>query len=111
MLFSVTSCTKVSKVQMLPGKLTSKSSDHPIQFFSTQTPNCPYEEIAMVSLSRNKANKLRNIAREMGGDAVVNVRISGYSTGAVLVGNAVIKTYRNGLSGIVIRWLHEDCKE
>lgn len=88
-------------------------ADHPIGIYSTKTPECPYEEVGLVSARRRYAlvmsmsdvlEALKERARAMGGDAVMGV-----SEGAEVSGDGEDVTSTPVLSGTVIRFTEEEC--
>ena len=91
-----------------------RSADHPIRVYSTKTPECPYEEVGLVSARQQNRltvtmedilEALKARAREMGGDAVVGV-----SQGTEPQGGAVGEISGEPvIAGTVIRFTQADC--
>ena len=101
----------------------SQLYDNPILVFSRNARSaCDYEEIATIesrqthkNVPRDKVNEdLRNKAREIGGDAIVNLVEDqrDVASSYALEGDARwrVSTYRETVvSGTVIRWRDESC--
>ncbi|MFW6079264.1 MAG: hypothetical protein ACODAE_06570 [Gemmatimonadota bacterium] len=92
--------------------------DHPVRVYSTQLPECDYEELGLVRVSEGMAfavsldamlDALRERAREMGGDAVVGVTQISTTEGGTVTGQAVNLNTDDGLAGTVIRFSDADC--
>jgi hypothetical protein len=92
--------------------------------YTEKLPACEYQELALVMASRQTtdisldevAEALRKSAREMGGDAVIRLKL-GPTTQASVTGDSAsisISTASSTpteLSGTVIRFLREDCRK
>jgi uncharacterized Fe-S cluster-containing radical SAM superfamily protein len=87
--------------------------------YSTQRPRCPFEELATVRSRKpafwvsmeDVAESLRQVAREMGGDAVVAVAGGSELSGGTVIGGTVSIDNDPILSGTVIRFKDDDCRE
>ena len=94
----------------------SRPPEHPIRVYSTQVPDCPYEEVGLVSAQKRDMfvsmdevlDALKREAREMGGDAVVGVSESAVASGGS-IGETVTIGSNPVLSGTVIRFTQTDC--
>lgn len=106
-------------VQSTPfASFPARPAEHPIRLYSTKVPECPYEEVGLVSARRRYGlvvsmtevlEALKARAREMGGDAVLRV-----SEGRVVSGggqDAVTVSSTSVLSGTVIRFARPDCRQ
>ena len=89
--------------------------DHPIAIFQTKLPDCPYDEVGIVSSrQRNKfismasaLAALKTRAREMGGDAILGLGERNEVQG--FVGSTGVMDRDPVLSGTVIRFRERDC--
>jgi|SRR5688572_20017639 len=93
-----------------------RPSDHPILFYSSKLPTCPYEEIGVIHGTAGRSleatlNGVRKRARAMGGDAVVGLSQPQTVSGGTVVGNIVSVGASEGLAGTVIRFTDESCRE
>jgi len=96
----------------------SNPPDHPVLFYQTSRPECPYEEIgtvtarkssALVSMGR-VAEGVRAHARRMGGDAVIAQRERSEVDGVSLIAHAVIDVDRVPVvTATVIRFRDKGC--
>lgn len=99
-------------------RLPPQAPDHPIRIYRSMKPECPVEEIGLVSSrQRNKLismdavlEALRKRAREMGGDAVVDLAETNEAQGAVATGRSVAVDRDPVLSGTVVRFTDPDCR-
>jgi hypothetical protein len=97
--------------------LPPQPPSHPIRIFQSTQPECPFEEVGLVSSrQRNKLISmdevlaaLREKAREMGGDAVIGLSEANESQGARRTGQAVVVDRDPVLSGTVIRFTDRQC--
>ena len=109
----------VNTVYLAPERYPARPADHPIVLYSNKAPECPYEEIGIVtSRQRNKfismqevTESLRQEARKMGGDAVIGLTLSEQHMGAVVTGSSIAVDHDPVLKGTVIRWTKKDCRE
>lgn len=121
-LLFVTGCSpRIERVQLLPMKLPPKPADYPIQLFSEKGPECPFEEIGLVTSRKRNVfvsmedvtESLRAEARRMGGDAVIGVRLGsatvGHSHESAMGRNDVDIDQQPLISGTVIRWKDPNC--
>lgn len=94
-------------------------SEHPIRIYRVQAPECPFEEVGIVSSrQRNKFISMEEVlsalmerAREMGGDAIVGFGEDDQARGAVVTGGNVVVDRDPTLSGTVIRFTDLDCRQ
>jgi uncharacterized protein YbjQ (UPF0145 family) len=84
--------------------------------YGESAPQCPYDEVGTVTASKRAfvtddqlTEALRQRAREMGGDAIINVGGAREVSGAVVSGNVVEVAHRTSLSGTVIRFRDPSC--
>jgi hypothetical protein len=93
-------------------------ADHEIRLYSTLVPECPYEELGLVS---GKAKvpwtsgdavlaSVRDRARAMGGDAIVGLGQVRRVTGGTAVGESVSLDTTTELSGTVVRFTDPECR-
>ena len=115
----------VNRVYLLPEPLPPKPPGHPITLYLDKEPQCPYQEIGLVtSRQRNKLvsmdtviESLRKEARKMGGDAVIHITLGDKAIGAVVShqpsfkSSTVIVDHDPIVKGTIIKWLSEDCRE
>jgi hypothetical protein len=95
-------CVTTTVVRLSPTKFEPRPAQTPIAVYGSQRPSCAFTEIAIVKArretwmaSRDAAlDALRNRARQLGGDAVVNLAFDD----------------SDALTGTVIRFKDEDCK-
>jgi len=107
--------TKITLNYYLP-----RPKDHPIRVYTSILPKCEYLEVGIVkSRQRNElismdrvTESLRSTAREMGGDAVINVRMGDQAMGARVNDDGdFFVDHDSVLQGTVIRWKSQDCRE
>lgn len=113
-------CTPATRVVRLsPTEYDPRPEHYPIRLYRESLPECPYEEIGIVtSRQRHKlismdtvAESLREKARELGGDAVIRLSEQDQIQGAV-VSSSEVKLDRDPvLSGTVIRFTRPDCRQ
>ena len=92
-------------------------TDHEIRIYRAIMPECPYEEIGIVSSrQRNKLISMDKVleaakerARKMGGDAIIGLSETDQAQGAVRVGETVALDRDPVLSGTVIRFSDRSC--
>ena len=100
-------------------------SDHVVRIYQAQMPACPFEELGMVvwrpstgfDRMQKGVNKMRERAREMGGDAIIGFgigsRSNGYTTRTVRDSTSVTTTSSEDretmASGTVVRFTRADC--
>lgn len=85
-----------------------RSSESEILLFSVRIPECPFEEIGLLTVERapgpfvsakGALRAIKNRAGEMGGDAVIG-----------LSQLAVTEGFNGGLAGTVVRFDEETCR-
>lgn len=105
---------RVQSTALVTG-LAPRPEDHPIQLYGSALPECPYEEVALVSArgKRSASSQLldavRDQARKMGGDAVLGLSQDTDISGAVPVGAIIVPVKRLVISGTVIRFRDPHC--
>lgn len=101
------------------GEFSPRPSDHEVRLYSTKVPECPYEEVALVtgkartpwtSTDRVLA-AVRSRALELGGDAIVGLGQVRRVTGGTAVGESVSLDTTTDLSGTVVRFTDPDCRQ
>lgn len=96
-----------------------------VRVFAGQEPVCDYEEIGLVMWAPQHAlhdledgvRRLRDRAREMGGDAIIDFRVGSRESGVVtrISGDSTSTTARTtiqrqtGAGGTVVRWIGDGC--
>ncbi len=102
-LLAMLGCTTTTVARLSPAQYESRSSDSPVQLYSSQLPACAFDEIAILKARKESwlvstnavVNALRKRARHLGGDALVRV---GFGD--------------NGeITGTVIRFARDDCTQ
>ena len=88
-----------------------KPPGHQILFYSTKVPTCAYEELGLVSVKGGQSMDVmlaaaQERARQMGGDAIVSVRELPYVSG-----NAELVSTSESISGTVIRFKDQGCRQ
>jgi hypothetical protein len=87
--------------------------------YSAERPRCPFEELGTVR-SRKRgfwtsmedvAESVRQVARELGGDAVVSVTNADQISGGTVIGSTVSVDTSPVLSGTVVRFKEDGCRE
>ena len=90
-----------------------------ILLFSSKLPECPYEEVGLITgKSRGFWTSLESVlegmrdhARDMGGDAIVGLGTSEVVTGGSQAGNSVNVHTADRLTGTVVRFSDPDCRQ
>jgi hypothetical protein len=90
-----------------------------VAIFSTRAPTCAYDEIGLIHVQRRHGftdlqamiDALRVRARAMGGTAVVGVGLTPKLSGSVPAENSVTVSTEAGLSGTVVRFRDNACRE
>jgi len=113
-------CTPATRVVRLsPTEYEPRPEEYPIRFYRESLPECPYEEIGIVT-SRQRhilismdavAESLREKARRLGGDAVIRLSEQDQIQGAVISSRGVKLDRDPVLSGTVIRFTRADCRQ
>jgi hypothetical protein len=96
-------CVTTTVARLSPARYESRSSEAPVPLYSSQLPTCPFEEVAIVKARRETwlvstgatVDALRNKARQMGGDALVQL---GFGT-------------NSDVTATVIRFQRDDCRQ
>ncbi len=112
-------CGPVIKVTKLSsGVLPPKAQNAPVKVYMTNAPGCPYEEIAIVNTSEGAfaggmdtfVESMKVKARALGGDALILGKLGTQTTGYVAVApNILAAAEGNTLTGVIIRFLQQDC--
>jgi hypothetical protein len=87
--------------------------------YSTERPRCPFEEIGTVRSRKpgfwvsmeDVAESVRDVARELGGDAIIGVTNATQLNGGTVIGSTVTIDTDPVLSGTVIRFKDDECRE
>ncbi len=96
----------------------SMPRDHPIIVFMTKAPECPYEELGLVTVSEGAfaggvdtyMPAMMNRARQMGGDALLGYKQESRTAGAVAVAPGVIGVANEEMhSATVVRFKDPSC--
>ena len=119
------SCSPVINTVYLAGqKFSPRPTDHPIQLYTEKLPECEFQELAIVIGTTSFGNRmlddvteaLRETTRQMGGDAVIHLKI-GPTSQAIVSGDSASISISTAssipyeLNGTVIRFLQEDCRK
>jgi hypothetical protein len=108
-------CAGRPHVRSVPfGSFPSQPPDHEVSLYSTKMPECPYEEVGLVSGERRGlgasdeqvlAAVIRQ-ARKMGGDAIVGIGQVRHVSG----GGQSVSVDTMPLSGTVVRFTDPHCR-
>lgn len=109
----------VDTVRLSPVRYPPRPDDFRIRMYSTQRPRCPFEEIGTVRSRKpgfwvsmeDVAESVRDVARELGGDAIIGVTNATQLNGGTVIGSTVSIDTDPVLSGTVIRFKEDDCRE
>lgn len=109
----------VDTVRLSPVAYPPRPADFRIRMYSTDRPRCPFEEIGTVRSRKpgfwvsmeDVAESLRDVAREMGGDAVIGLTNANQISGGTVTGGVVTVDSDPVLSGTIIRFREQDCRE
>ena len=109
----------VDTVLLSPVRYPARPHDFRIRMYSTQRPRCPFEEIGTVRSRKpgfwvsmeDVAESVRDVAREMGGDAIIGVTNATQLNGGTVIGSTVSIDTDPVLSGTVVRFKDDDCRE
>jgi hypothetical protein len=113
-------CTPaVDTVRLTPVPYPPRPADFRIRMYSTERPKCPFEELGTVRSRKpsffvsmeDVAESVRRVARELGGDAVIGVTNASQISGGTVIGSTVSVDTDPVLSGTVIRFKADDCRE
>jgi hypothetical protein len=94
--------------------------DHPITVFMTKAPECPYEELGIVTVSEGAfaggadtyVLAMKDRARKMGGDALLGYKQGSRTSGAVAVAPGVVGVANEEVhSATVIRFRDASCQK
>jgi hypothetical protein len=109
----------VDTVRLSPVPYPPRPADFRIRMYSTERPQCPFEEIGTVRARKpnwfvsmeDVAESVRQVARELGGDAVIGVTNASQISGGTVIGSSVSVDTDPVLSGTVIRFTADDCRQ
>ena len=109
----------VDTARLSPVTYPPRPADFRIRMYSTERPRCPFEELATVRSRKpsifvsmeDVAESIRQVAREVGGDAVIAVTGGSELRGGTVIGSAVSMDTDPILSGTVIRFKEDDCRD
>jgi hypothetical protein len=87
--------------------------------YSTERPRCPFEEIGTVRARKpnifvsmeDVAESVRRVARELGGDAIIGLTNVSQISGGTVIGSTVSVDSDPVISGTVVRFKDDDCRE
>jgi hypothetical protein len=109
----------VDTVRLSPVRYPPRPHDFRIRMYSTERPRCPFEEIGTVRSRKpgfwvsmeDVAEAVRDVARELGGDAIIGVTSVSQINGGTVIGSTVTVDTDPVLSGTVIRFKEAECRE
>ena len=109
----------VDTVRLSPVPYPPRPHDFRIRMYSTERPRCPFEEIGTVRSRKpgfwvsmeDVAESVRDVARQLGGDAIIGVNNSSQINGGTVIGGTVNVDTDLVLSGTVIRFKDDECRE
>ena len=109
----------VDTVRLSPVRYPPRPADFRIRMYSTERPRCPFEELGTVRSRKpgfwvsmeDVAESVRDVAREMGGDAIIGVTNATQLNGGTVIGSTVSIDTDPVLSGTVVRFKDDDCRE
>jgi hypothetical protein len=109
----------VDTVRLSPVPYPPRPHDFRIRMYSTERPRCPFEEIGTVRSRKpgfwvsmeDVAESVRQVARELGGDAVIGVTNANQISGGTVIGSTVSVDTDPVLSGTIIRFKEDSCRE
>jgi hypothetical protein len=116
----LTACAPaVDTVRLSPVRYPPRPHDFRIRMYSTERPRCLFEEIGTVCSRKpafwvsmaDVAESVRDVARELGGDAIIGVTNGTQLNGGTVVGSTVTIDTDPVLSGMVIRFKDDECRE
>jgi hypothetical protein len=117
---TLTACApRVDTVRLSPVPYPARPHDFRIRMYSTGRPRCPFEEVGTVRSKKpgfwvsmeDVAESVRQAARELGGDAIIGVTNAEQISGGTVIGPTVTVDTEPVLSGTVIRFRDDDCRE
>lgn len=96
-----------------------KPDNYPIIIYRTKLPECPYDEIGIISSKRKTKlitmeqviESIKQKARQMGGDAVIGLSEVNEVKGADVSNSGVVLDRDLVLSGTVIKFKDPECTE
>jgi hypothetical protein len=99
-------------------QLPPRPTDQEVLLYSTKIPECPYDEIGLVSgkprtpwTSGDRVlAAVRARALELGGDAIVGLGQVRRVTGGTAVGESVSLDTTTDLTGTIVRFTDPDCR-
>ena len=107
LLLLFASCSPVVHSTSLSARHTPRPAESPVLTYSVRAPECAYEEIALLTVERGPPfsreqplDAREKRARQLGGDAIVGLTQLPPS-----------EEFRGGLSGTVVRFVNESCRE
>jgi hypothetical protein len=109
----------VDTVRLSPVRYPPRPHDFRIRMYSTERPRCPFEEIGTVRSRKpgfwvsmeDVAESVRDVARELGGDAIIGLTNTTQLNGGTVIGSTVSIDTDPVLNGTVIRFREDDCRE
>src|SRR5687768_2958759 len=87
----------VDTVRLSPVAYPPRPADFRIRMYSTERPRCPFEEIGTVRSRKpgfwvsmdDVAEAIRDVARELGGDAIIGLTNATQLNGGTVIGSTV----------------------
>ena len=116
----LTACApSVDTVRLSPVRYPPRPQDFRIRMYSTERPRCAFEEVGTVRSRKpgfwvsmeDVAESVRDVARELGGDAVIALTNVSQINGGTVIGSTVSVDTDPVLSGTVVRFTEDDCRE
>jgi hypothetical protein len=117
---SLAGCSPVvDTARLSPVTYPPRPADFRIRMYSTERPRCAFEELATVRSRKptwfvsmeDVAESIRRVARELGGDAVIGVTNASQLSGGTVIGGTVSVDSDPILTGTVIRFKEDGCRE
>jgi hypothetical protein len=109
----------VTLVRLDPEPAEPRPSDQVVRMYSTQRPRCAYRELGLVTGRRRNGlvsmdrvvDAMRRRAREIGGDAIVEVATRSVVSGGAASDGAISLGSEPVVSGTVVRFTDASCRE
>jgi hypothetical protein len=117
---SLAGCSPVvDTARLSPVTYPPRPADFRIRMYSTERPRCAFEELATVRSRKpgwfvsmeDVAESIRRVARELGGDAVIGVTNASQLGGGTVIGSTVSIDSDPILTGTVIRFKEDGCRD
>jgi hypothetical protein len=120
LVVSLVGCSPVvDTARLSPVTYPPRPADFRIRMYSTERPRCAFEELATVRSRKpnwfvsmeDVAESIRRVARELGGDAVIGVTNASQLGGGTVIGGTVSIDSDPILTGTVIRFKEDGCRD